>query len=290
MKKLKRISALFLSLFLIVAATVQFNAATVYQLDGYSYTVISTGLISLYDWDNRSTTLTVPEKLGNNYFYEIGDYSIRGNSVITALDLKNAKRLNRIGIMAFENCPNIAGEVFIPFTVGQVGLGAFQGCTSLETATIDANVSAIPAQCFNDCTSLKNVSLPGMLSRIEKFAFADCTSLESILIPKSVNSIDPTAFENDDNLVIRCYADSYAHQFAVENGYEYFLVDRIKGDVNGDGDINIQDVTRIQKYRADIVTLGDAELIRADVNGDGEVTIRDATLIQMLIAKKITEF
>ncbi|MCH5298418.1 MAG: leucine-rich repeat protein [Ruminococcus sp.] len=290
MKKLRRISALFLSLILIAVTVVQINAATVYQLDGYSYTVISTGLISLYDWDNRSTTLTVPEKLGNNYFYEIGDYSIRGNSVITVLDLKNAKRLNRIGIMAFENCPNISGEVFIPFTVGQIGLGAFQGCTSLETATIDANVSAIPAQCFNDCTSLKNVALPSMLSRIEKFAFADCTSLESILIPKNVVYIDPTAFENDDNLVIHCYANSTAHQFAVENGYKFFLVDRILGDVNGDRSIDILDVTRIQKYRADLVTFDEAELERADVNGDGKVTIRDATLIQMFISETITEF
>ena len=48
------------------------------------------------------------------------------------------------------------------------------------------------------------------------------------------------------------------------------------GDVNGDGEVNIADVTRI----IDVILGGEADaalLARADVNGDGEVNIGDVT-------------
>lgn len=58
------------------------------------------------------------------------------------------------------------------------------------------------------------------------------------------------------------------------------------GDVNGDRDINIMDVTVIQQYLAELYTLGDAALITADVNGDGIIDIGDATHLQMYLAEQ----
>lgn len=53
-----------------------------------------------------------------------------------------------------------------------------------------------------------------------------------------------------------------------------------KGDVNGDGAINIADVTEIQKYSAGGAKLTDGQLAVADYNNDGSVNIVDATEIQ----------
>ena len=50
------------------------------------------------------------------------------------------------------------------------------------------------------------------------------------------------------------------------------------GDVNGDGEVNIADVTKI----IDIILGGDADdavMARADVNRDGEINIADATKV-----------
>lgn len=54
----------------------------------------------------------------------------------------------------------------------------------------------------------------------------------------------------------------------------------IQGDVNGDGVVNIVDVTEIQKYSTGGAKLTDEQLGVADYNNDGIVNIVDATEIQ----------
>jgi alpha-amylase len=62
------------------------------------------------------------------------------------------------------------------------------------------------------------------------------------------------------------------------------VVKRLYGDVNGDGEITIEDVTNIQKHIAALTVLTGANLTAGDVDGDGEISIADATLIQKYIA------
>ena len=54
----------------------------------------------------------------------------------------------------------------------------------------------------------------------------------------------------------------------------------LKGDVNGDGLINIVDATEIQKYLADICELDETAKKSADFNEDSTVNVVDATDIQ----------
>ena len=56
------------------------------------------------------------------------------------------------------------------------------------------------------------------------------------------------------------------------------------GDVNGDGTVNINDATDIQRHLAELTTLTDSELAAADTNGDGKVNINDATHLQRYLA------
>ena len=59
------------------------------------------------------------------------------------------------------------------------------------------------------------------------------------------------------------------------------------GDINGDGSIDIKDVTILKQYLAKWKVSINAE--NADVNGDGEINIKDLTLIKQFIAKwKVT--
>ena len=65
-----------------------------------------------------------------------------------------------------------------------------------------------------------------------------------------------------------------------------FTVDtRQVGDVDGDGKITISDVTMIQRYVAEFITLTDVEMLAADTDGDGIVDIKDATHLQMYLAE-----
>ena len=64
----------------------------------------------------------------------------------------------------------------------------------------------------------------------------------------------------------------------------------LKGDVNNDGIIDITDVTCIQFYLAEMMTLDSTSLEAADVNFNNEVDIMDATKIQMYLMDSITCF
>ena len=61
--------------------------------------------------------------------------------------------------------------------------------------------------------------------------------------------------------------------------------DYILGDVNGDGKVNINDATEIQRYTAKIRKFTDSQMISADFNRDGKVNINDATAIQVYISR-----
>ena len=58
----------------------------------------------------------------------------------------------------------------------------------------------------------------------------------------------------------------------------------VLGDVDGDGDVKIKDVTMIQRAAAFIVELTEAQTKAADVNADSKVNVNDATAIQRYVA------
>ncbi len=61
-------------------------------------------------------------------------------------------------------------------------------------------------------------------------------------------------------------------------------IPRWYGDVDFNGDINIADVTEIQRYIAGYIELSKLDIELADVNIDGEVSVFDATAIQRELA------
>lgn len=63
----------------------------------------------------------------------------------------------------------------------------------------------------------------------------------------------------------------------------------ISGDANCDGNVNINDVTVIQRYVANI-EVTDFSFGQSDVDADGKITIKDATLIQKYTANVIDIF
>jgi hypothetical protein len=58
-----------------------------------------------------------------------------------------------------------------------------------------------------------------------------------------------------------------------------------RGDADGNGEVNISDVTYIQKHIVGFITLTDEQIKSADVDNSGKISIRDATHIQKYIAK-----
>ena len=60
------------------------------------------------------------------------------------------------------------------------------------------------------------------------------------------------------------------------------------GDVDGDGDVTIDDATLIQKAAIDLIGFTNLQKQLADVNGDGRVSVLDTTCIQKYVAEFTT--
>ena len=53
-----------------------------------------------------------------------------------------------------------------------------------------------------------------------------------------------------------------------------------KGDVNGDGKLNILDVLSVQRHILSLGSLSESGKLAADVNGNGKIDIMDVLLMQ----------
>lgn len=62
-----------------------------------------------------------------------------------------------------------------------------------------------------------------------------------------------------------------------------------KGDINGDGKIDLSDLFKLNKYRQRKIQLTEAEWIAGDVNGDKTINISDLFAINKYRLKKITK-
>lgn len=59
----------------------------------------------------------------------------------------------------------------------------------------------------------------------------------------------------------------------------------LKGDIDGDGDIDASDLTLLARIVAKIDSLNDSVKAASDVNGDGEINAEDLTMLARIVAK-----
>ena len=172
----------------------------------------------------------------------------------------------------------------IPNSVTKIGDYAFMDCTGLTSVTIPNSVTSIGWYAFNGCTGLTSVAFGNSVTSIGDKAFEGCTGLKKIY---SLNPVPP---------VIREYTfSSYDAGLFVPKGCvskykgaEYWKNFRFigeisveTGDIDGDGEINVGDVTALINKLLNAASFDDEV---CDINGDGEVNVTDVTsLINMIL-------
>lgn len=292
MKKIfKRLSVLLAAVLIGCVSCSAAFAETIYYDNGLLYAYLNNDEVTICGAAEGVTDVKIPYYINYRYVVDISNRAFLDNTEITSVDFSNIAFLRRIGSYAFSGCTNLSGEVIIPNTVTTVDTAAFQNCTSLESVIINAQNGEVPNQCFQGCTSLQSVTLNDTVTRIGYYAFDGCTALRYIEIPTTVTDIARSAFQNDENIILGVHEGSYAQEYAQNRGISYIVLETIKlGDANGDGYVNVNDVTAIQRHAAELEPLEGINFHAADINGDGNVSVDDATELQRFLAEYVVDY
>jgi len=121
----------------------------------------------------------------------------------------------------FSRTNNTYATFVLPQSLTEVPAHAFYDNNCNAVIFQGNNVTTIGEQAFADMSNLQEITLPEGVTTIGTQAFYKCGRLEKVVLPASVTEIGKHAFANcPDNLVLYVVKDSYAHTWAVENGFK----------------------------------------------------------------------
>lgn len=194
---------------------------------------------------------------------------------ILSLDISGAQN---VGSYAFSGLKALKSVTFAD-SVGSVGTSAFADCSGLESINL-GKAGSIGGSAFKNCTSLGSVEFSDTLSAIPESAFENCSALGRIDIGRNVTTFGRRAFTGCRKLVIGCYIDSAAYNYALENNINYVWLDEITiGDVNSDTKINSSDALFVLRCSVGQEKPDRIQAICGDVNADGAINSIDALII-----------
>ena len=263
--------------------------------------VTSIGEFAFSGWTGL-TSVTIPSSVTS-----IGKSAFSGCTGLTSVTIPNS--VTEIGWSAFRGCAGLT-SVTIPNSVTEIGWSAFEGCTALTSVTFNATNCKSPDRTyeawFQDCpltslvigndvksipsclayyqTRLTTVTIPNSVTEIGDMAFEGCTGLKKIY---SLNPVPPVIYEgtfetyHTDLFVPKgCYL-KYKEAEYWKNFTFISEINVETGDIDGDGEINVGDVTAHINKLLNAASYDDAV---CDINGDGEVNVTDVTsLINMIL-------
>ncbi|MGN0114365.1 MAG: dockerin type I domain-containing protein, partial [Acutalibacteraceae bacterium] len=134
--------------------------------------------------------------------------------------------------------------------------------------------------CFNN----ENIVIGDKVTYLGNNMLAYLYKVGNIYIPDSVTEIGENVFPSQTDAIIHCSKDSVAIGGALEAGLRFDTNGQTKrGDLNGDGRVNLVDLVAMRKALAKWHT--GYEVTAIDANSDGKVNLLDLILIRRYISK-----
>ena len=283
-----------------------------FEKDGIYYNITGSNTVEVTYKDtgfhSYSGSVTIPSTVsygGKTYqVTAIGDWAFAYCWDLTSVTIGN--KVASIGDEAFENCTGLT-SVTIPNSVLTIGSRAFCNSWRITELTIGNSVISIGSSAFGSCSALTNVTIPNSVTSIGDEAFSYCYDLVSVVIGSSVTFIGKQVFQDIHLQNITCLAvippiiqsitfRDYHYSTATlyvpagcKNAYQtanywknftHILSIGSPGDLNGDGVLDVSDVTALIS-----MVLGNipANPALGDLNGDGVVDVADVTALIALV-------
>ena len=162
-----------------------------------------------------------------------------------------------IGDKAFLNSP--IEEISIPGSVSDIGISAFRNCTNLKHVELNEGLKTINSWAFASCEGNEEIVFPSTITNIGGEAFGQWSSLKRIYLksprPAVITSGAYDTFEgvDKDNCILYVPKGSLQTYWSTSGWNEFAHIEEydpengqpLKGDVNGDGKVNVSDVTAL---------------------------------------------
>ena len=174
----------------------------------------------------------------------------------------------------------------IPDEITSISDCAFYECTSLQSMNTGDGVDTIGWRSFWFCTNLRSVTFGKNVKYIKDDAFYSCSALSDIYS----YPVDPPTLQDYG---VFSEVDIYSLTVHVPKGskdkydnyypwYHCTIVEDLvtPGDVNGDGKVNVSDVTALVNMILGVIPKNES---LADVNSDGKVNVSDVTALINII-------
>lgn len=211
--------------------------------------------------------ITIPDKVT-----EIGESTFNGCSSLSSV--KFGKGVTSIGKNAFKSCKNLT-NANIPNSVVSIGSSAFADCTQLKTLCIPNNITCIEPFTFDYC-GFEALAIPNSVTSIKEYALGNGFNLTSIYC---LATTPPTVEDNFINSpyisIVTLYVPA-GTVAAYKNAYGWKDIPRIE-------EINLDEISDINSLRT-IAKSGSG--LKGDVNGDNQVNISDVTTLVNIILNK----
>ena len=129
----------------------------------------------------------------------IADKALYNNSKITSIVIDKDSKISHIGDKAFSKCTSLQ-SVSIENNISDIGSYLFQSSKMLTTVKLPDTVTQITPYMFSWCSELKEVTIGSNITSIGAYGFANCISLPTITLPNSVTTIAEYAFSNCEGM------------------------------------------------------------------------------------------
>lgn len=177
-----------------------------------------------------------------------------------------------------------ADAVTATYADGKVTISGFQTYASAVSGDLTLLI-------LSEDTTVTSENANNIIKQIDQFGKDTVTVAEDGTYSKevTVGTLD-TAKKYYVRLGGAEVSDLYANGFVATTFSTSTTPQYTLGDVNNDGDINVNDSLLVKQSEVKLVTLTDTQQLAADVNKDGEVNVNDSLKIKQYEVKIITSF
>ena len=182
-------------------------------------------------------------------------------------------------------------------------LAAYPAGHKGEEYTVPENIQTIYRGAFAHCQNLKNITVQKGTEHLEVNAFCDSESLEKVTLPSSVWIIERN-FDNCPNLTVYAEKTDAIEEYIAkleEGQFNNFVLseksdepkekDKVTtGDINGDGKIDITDLSLLSLYLLGDREFSEAEKLAGDTDKNGKTELTDLATFRQFLSKMIESF